>query len=117
MTTPYRSGMDVVAAENDMSRVAIATRVLIAEGGGAGSNIHSWRCSDKERYPDPCRCAMNVAAAIFDAIDDAERRAGELEPGLTAADHTPGCPCYGGFNDCFFDPGEDRCAFCRCNDR
>lgn len=31
-------------------------------------SIHSWRCFDKERYPEPCSCAAEVVVEIIQAV-------------------------------------------------
>ena len=36
------------------------------------SNFHSWRCFDKERYPEPCSCAGEVVVEILAAISGPE---------------------------------------------
>jgi hypothetical protein len=31
-------------------------------------SIHSWRCFDKERYPEPCSCAAELVVEIIEAV-------------------------------------------------
>lgn len=50
--------------------VRIAASILVAEGGAPGSGLHSWRCSDKERYPEDCTCVEDTVQDIIDAVLD-----------------------------------------------
>ena len=45
--------------------VKAGTEVLIAQGGAPGASIHSWRCEDRESYPEPCTCAEDVVTDIL----------------------------------------------------
>jgi len=36
-----------------------------------GGSFHSWRCFDKERYPEPCDCTDVVVAEIMAVVDAA----------------------------------------------
>jgi hypothetical protein len=43
--------------------------VLVSNGVDIdGGSFHSWRCFDKERYPDPCDCTDEVVEEIIAAI-------------------------------------------------
>lgn len=48
--------------------VEAGTEILNREGGRPGSDIHSWRCADKERHPEPCTCSEEVVAEILAAV-------------------------------------------------
>lgn len=50
-------------------RLEIVVRELLANGAAPGQGMHSWRCEDKERYPDPCTCVEETAADILAALD------------------------------------------------
>lgn len=48
-------------------------QIMNDEGAASEGGWHSWRCFDKGRYPEPCRCTevvaeMLVAAALRDAV-------------------------------------------------
>lgn len=49
--------------------VRVGASILIAEGGAPGSSLHSWRCSDKLRYPEGCTCVEDTVQDIVDAIE------------------------------------------------
>ncbi len=36
-----------------------------------GGSFHSWRCFDKERYPEPCTCTDEVVAEVMVVVDAA----------------------------------------------
>lgn len=52
--------------EHDPALVKKAADALRAEGADPGNGIHSWRCEDKERYPEPCSCVEDCARAVLD---------------------------------------------------
>ena len=37
-------------------------------GGTPGSSLHSWRCEDKDRYPEACTCVEELADDILKTI-------------------------------------------------
>lgn len=41
--------------------------VLLAEGAGAGSSIHGWRCEYPDRY-GPCDCVAEAASTVVEAL-------------------------------------------------
>jgi len=43
--------------------------VLVAEGADNEGGWHSWRCFDKERYPEPCTCTADVVAEIMTVVE------------------------------------------------
>ena len=55
-----------------------ARRVLVDEGADSEGGWHSWRCFDRERYPEPCGCTAEVARAILEDVAD-DIRAEALE--------------------------------------
>ena len=65
--------------------VQAAMAVLRDEGADSEGGWHSWRCFDRERYPEPCDCTEQVARAAIAAAEPhirAEVRAqvaGELQ--------------------------------------
>lgn len=75
--------------------VTAVRQVVVEYGGDRDETIHSsWRCFDKDRYPEPCDCldefSRNVLAAVAPAIAARALReaadAMESEPGVTFAD-------------------------------
>jgi hypothetical protein len=42
--------------------------VLNREGCAPGSSLHSWRCEDKDRYPEPCDCVARVVDELAPII-------------------------------------------------
>ena len=42
--------------------------VLVNEGANNEQGWHSWRCFDKDRYPEPCGCTDAVVQEILDLI-------------------------------------------------
>lgn len=38
-------------------------------GGEPGSSLHSWRCEDKERYPEECLCVAYVVDEMLPIIE------------------------------------------------
>lgn len=44
-----------------------ATAALNREGGEPGNSIHSWRCEDTDRHPQPCDCARVTARIMLEA--------------------------------------------------
>lgn len=47
--------------------VQAAMAVLCDEGADSEGGWHSWRCFDRERYPEPCDCTEQVARAAIAA--------------------------------------------------
>ena len=45
-----------------------AVTVMEDEGLLPGSGLHSWRCEDKDRYPEPCTCVAELAEAVLAAV-------------------------------------------------
>ena len=41
-------------------------------------SFHSWRCFDKERYPEPCTCTDEVVAEVMVVVDAAVNAAENL---------------------------------------
>jgi len=48
--------------------VRAAVAELLANGAAPGQGMHSWRCEDKERYPEPCTCVDEAARRILAAV-------------------------------------------------
>jgi len=51
------------------------TTILNSEGAASEGGWHSWRCFDKDRYPEPCHCTEVVAEMVVNAALDAARDA------------------------------------------
>ena len=49
--------------------VQAAMAVLRDEGADSEGGWHSWRCFDRERYPEPCDCTEQVARAAIAAAE------------------------------------------------
>lgn len=49
--------------------VEAAKVVLCDEGADSEGGWHSWRCFDRERYPEPCDCTEQVARAAIAAAE------------------------------------------------
>ncbi len=49
--------------------VQAAMAVLCDEGADSEGSWHSWRCFDRERYPEPCDCTERVARAAIAAAE------------------------------------------------
>ena len=45
-----------------------ARRVLVDEGADSEGGWHSWRCFDRERYPEPCDCTAEISRAILEGV-------------------------------------------------
>lgn len=76
----YEEGFD--SGERDMlARLtseeahAVILKVLSDEGAASEGGWHSWRCFDKGRYPEPCRCTEYVVDRVIAAL-----RALEVKP-------------------------------------
>lgn len=55
----------------------VVAQVLLDEGGGPGSSLHSWRCEYPDRY-GPCTCVADTADILADAVRAAGwRKAGD----------------------------------------
>ena len=63
-----------------------ARRVLVDEGADSEGGWHSWRCFDRERYPEPCDCTAEISRAILEAVADDLRAEGAAEALRGAAD-------------------------------
>lgn len=44
-------------------------RVLENEGVDSEGGTHSWRCFDKERYPEPCGCIDEIVNQLIAAVN------------------------------------------------
>ena len=62
--------------------------VLRDEGADSEGSWHSWRCFDRERYPEPCGCTEQVARAAIAAAEPHIRAeiADEIEQHYLGAD-------------------------------
>ena len=62
--------------------------VLRDEGADSEGGWHSWRCFDRERYPEPCDCTERVARAALAAAEPHIRAkvAAEIEQHYLGAD-------------------------------
>ena len=84
--------------------VQAAMAVLRDEGADSEGGWHSWRCFDRERYPEPCDCTEQVARAAIAAAEphirakiaahDAEVRAQALAPIREALAGHPRCDIH-----------------------
>ena len=84
--------------------VQAAMAVLCDEGADSEGGWHSWRCFDRERYPEPCDCTEQVARAAIAAAEphiradlaahDAEVRAQALAPIREALAGHPRCDIH-----------------------
>ncbi len=54
---------------NGGEAVQAAMAVLRDEGADSEGGWHSWRCFDRERYPEPCDCTEQVARAAIAAAE------------------------------------------------
>ena len=68
--------------------VQAAMAVLRDEGADSEGGWHSWRCFDRERYPEPCDCTEQVARAALAAAEPHIRAkiAAEIEQHYLGAD-------------------------------
>ena len=78
MTSEYERGFaegqrDALAG---LDNAEVWHRIMaVLDGNGINmqdGSIHSWRCFDKERYPEPCSCAGEVVVEILAAISGPE---------------------------------------------
>ena len=78
--------------------VQAVAEVLNSEGCLPGHSIHSWRCEDRERYPEPCTCVEELAAEVIaaarplierEAKDALTARLAAVEAALTHAEQLP----------------------------
>ena len=69
--------------------VQAAMAVLCDEGADSEGGWHSWRCFDRERYPEPCDCTEQVARAAIAAAEPHIRVkiAAEIEQHYLGADY------------------------------
>ena len=58
-----------------MSLHSDIVKILNDEGAASEGGWHSWRCFDKDRYPEPCECTEVVASMVISAALDAAREA------------------------------------------
>ncbi|MGN8689437.1 hypothetical protein ACTND8_05980 [Atopobiaceae bacterium HCP3S3_F7] len=71
--------------------------VLGNEGADSEGGWHSWRCFDRERYPEPCDCTEQVTRAAIAAAEPhirAEVRAQALAPIREALAGHPRCDIH-----------------------
>lgn len=66
-------------------------QIMNNQGAIYENGWHSWRCFDKVRYPEPCRCTetvaeMLVAAALRDAVEAVKAIEGPLHSVRTSND-------------------------------
>ena len=68
--------------------VQAAMAVLCDEGADSEGGWHSWRCFDRDRYPEPCDCTEQVARAAIAAAEPHIRAeiADEIEQHYLGAD-------------------------------
>ena len=69
--------------------VTATVDTLIHNGGEPGSSLHSWRCEDKARYPEPCTCLNETALSILAAVLPAHDKRVRAEALREAADDLP----------------------------
>lgn len=67
--------------------------VLCDEGADSEGGWHSWRCFDRERYPEPCACTEQAARAAIAAAEP-HIRAKTLAPIRAALAHHPRCDIH-----------------------
>ena len=69
--------------------VQAVARVLCDEGADSEGGWHSWRCFDRERYPEPCDCTEQAARAAIAAAEPHIRAkiAAEIEQHYLGADY------------------------------
>ena len=49
--------------------VEVARALLAAEGADSQDGwLHSWRCFDKVRYPEPCDCTAQAARSALEVV-------------------------------------------------
>ena len=73
--------------------VQAAMAVLCDEGADSEGGWHSWRCFDRERYPEPCGCTEQVARAAIAAAEP-HIRAKTLAPIRAALANHPRCDIH-----------------------
>ena len=73
--------------------VQAAMAVLRDEGADSEGGWHSWRCFDRERYPEPCDCTEPVARAAIAAAEP-HIRAKTLAPIRAALANHPRCDIH-----------------------
>jgi hypothetical protein len=66
----YAAGQRDALAGLDNDQVWFRIMAVLDRNGinSCDSCIHSWRCFDKERYPEPCACAAEVVVEIIQAV-------------------------------------------------
>jgi hypothetical protein len=66
----YQMGQRDALANLDNAEVWGRIMKVLNDNGINTENgsIHSWRCFDKERYPEPCSCAAEVVVEIIQAV-------------------------------------------------
>ena len=72
-----------------MSLHSDIVKILNDEGAASEGGWHSWRCFDKDRYPEPCECTEVVASMVISAALDAAR---EAVRGIASDDLCCMCP-------------------------
>ena len=79
-----------------MSLHSDIVKILNDEGAASEGGWHSWRCFDKDRYPEPCECTEVVASMVISAALDAAREAVvALKPRLKVEKYKGGYDCCG----------------------
>ena len=59
---------DMLARLTSEEAHAVIVKVLNDEGAASEGGWHGWRCFDKGRYPEPCRCTEYVVDQVLDAL-------------------------------------------------
>lgn len=85
------SAQEVTSAPQTAPQAAMA--VLCDEGADSEGGWHSWRCFDRERYPEPCDCTEQVARAALAAAEP-HIRAKTLAPIRAALANHPRCDIH-----------------------
>lgn len=53
---------------DEAAKVERVRRILADQGADSEDGWHSWRCFDKERYPQDCDCTAQIAADVVEAL-------------------------------------------------
>lgn len=70
VTSAPQTAPEAEAGQGDGDEaVRAAMAVLCDEGADSEGGWHSWRCFDRERYPEPCDCTEQVARAAIAAAE------------------------------------------------
>ena len=98
-TPQEAAGADLTASQPEPGHrdggeaVRAAMAVLCDEGADSEGGWHSWRCFDRERYPEPCGCTEQVARAAIAAAEP-HIRAKTLAPIRAALANHPRCDIH-----------------------